>query len=314
MPDWKQEINRLLENLRIDPAREAAIAEELSQHLEDRYEELLLEGNSESDARRTILEELEGGELLATALPSGIRNSANSAPPPAALPSGNLLHDLLRDVRYGLRSMGKAPAFTFFVVLTLALGIGASTTVFTVVNTLLLHPVPARDPSRLVCLYATDLKAHQQSGSLLPISYPNLKDYQTRNSVFTDLGGFSPPMAMTLNENTGSERFFGQLVTQGYFEALGITPAKGRFFLSAGDRRARYRARCCPQLQRMEDPLRGRSGCARQNPRPQWNLFHRGRSRDPGLPRRKRRLRSRRVAARHHGAAGAALSHARCAA
>ena len=230
MPDWKQEINRLLENLRIDPAREAAIAEELSQHLEDRYEELLLEGNSESDARRTILEELEGGELLATALPSGIRNSANSAPPPAALPSGNLLHDLLRDVRYGLRSMGKAPAFTFFVVLTLALGIGASTTVFTVVNTLLLHPVPARDPSRLVCLYATDLKAHQQSGSLLPISYPNLKDYQTRNSVFTDLGGFSPPMAMTLNENTGSERFFGQLVTQGYFEALGITPAKGRFF------------------------------------------------------------------------------------
>jgi predicted permease len=231
MPNWKQEINRLLENLRIDPAREASIVEELSQHLEDRYEELLLAGNSESDARRTVLEELEGSELLATALPPAMRNSANSAPPPAALPSGNLLNDLLRDVRFGLRSMGKAPAFTFFAVLTLALGIGASTTVFTVVNTLLLHPLPVRDPSRLVCLYATDLEAHTQSGSLLPISYPNLQDYQTRNSVFTDLGGFSPPMVMTLTENTGSERFFGQLVTQGYFGALGISPAKGRFFL-----------------------------------------------------------------------------------
>ena len=231
MPDWKQEISRRLENLRIDPAREASIVEELRQHLEDRYEELLLAGNSESDARRTVLEELEGSELLATALPPAMRNSANSAPPPAALPSGNLLNDLLRDVRYGLRSMGKAPAFTFFAVLTLALGIGASTTVFTVVNTLLLHPLSVRDPSHLVCLYATDLEAHPQSGSLLPISYPNLQDYQTRNSVFTDLGGFSPPMVMTLTENTGSERFFGQLVTQGYFGALGISPAKGRFFL-----------------------------------------------------------------------------------
>ena len=119
---------------------------------------MLSAGSSEAEARRTVLEELQGGELLATALPAAMRNSANSAPPPAASPSGNLLADLLRDVRYGLRSMGKAPAFTFFAVLTLALGIGASTTVFTVVNTLLLHPVPARDPSRLVCLYATDLK------------------------------------------------------------------------------------------------------------------------------------------------------------
>ena len=313
MPDWKQEINRLLENLRIDPAREAAIVEELSQHLEDRYEELLLEGNSESDARRTTLEELEGGELLATALPAGIRNSANSAPPPAALPSGNLLHDLLRDVRYGLRSMGKAPAFTFFVVLTLALGIGASTTVFTVVNTLLLHPVPARDPSRLVCLYATDLKAHQQSGSMLPISYPNLKDYQTRNSVFTDLGGFSPPMVMTLNENTGSERFFGQLVTQGYFEALGITPAKGRFFspqeistpgtapvavLSYNAWKIRFAG--APDVLGKTLDLNGTSftvvGVAPRE-----------------LPRHKRSLRSRCMAPRHHGPAVAALSHARCA-
>ena len=152
---------------------------------------------------------------------------------PALAVSGwaNLLADLLRDVKYGLRSMTRAPAFSFFAILALALGIGASTTVFTVVNTLLLHPLPAQDPSRLISLYTTDLKNQKQSASLLPISYLNLKDYQARNAVFSSLGGFSPPMPMTLVEGTAQERFFGQLVTQGYFEALGLIPAKGRFFL-----------------------------------------------------------------------------------
>jgi predicted permease len=149
----------------------------------------------------------------------------------AAAASGNLLADLLRDLKYGLRTMARAPGFSLFAILALALGIGASTTVFTVVNSLLLHPLPAQDPSRLVSLYMTDLKDQKQSASLLPISYLNLKDYQVRNAVFSSLGGFSPPMPMTLVEGTAQERFFGQLVTQGYFEALGLTPAKGRFFL-----------------------------------------------------------------------------------
>jgi predicted permease len=231
MPDWKQEIGGRLADLRIEPTREVAIIEELSQHLEDRYEELLSTGSSEPDARQTVLEELEGSELLAAALPSSERRFSQNAAPLAALPSGNLLSDLLRDLRYGLRSMSRAPAFSFFAILTLAVGIGATTTVFTVVNTLLLHPLPARDPSRLVCLYTTEVKKQEQSGGLLPISYLNLKDYQGGNAVFSGLGGFSPSLVMTLTESTGPERFFGQLVTQDYFETLGLTPAKGRFFL-----------------------------------------------------------------------------------
>jgi predicted permease len=159
------------------------------------------------------------------------RRYNQGAPALATSGWGNLLADLLRDLKYGLRSMTRAPAFSFFAILALALGIGASTTVFTVVNSLLLHPLPAQDPSRLVSLYTTELKNQKQSASLLPISYLNLKDYQARNAVFSSLGGFSPPMPMTLVEGTAQERFFGQLVTQGYFEALGLTPAKGRFFL-----------------------------------------------------------------------------------
>jgi predicted permease len=159
------------------------------------------------------------------------RRYNQSAPALTTSGWGNLLADLLRDLQYGLRSMSRAPAFSFFAILALALGIGASTTVFTVVNTLLLHPLPAQNPSRLVSLYTTDLKNQKQSASLLPISYLNLKDYQARNGVFSSLGGFAPPMPMTLVEGTAQERFFGQLVTQGYFEALGLIPAKGRFFL-----------------------------------------------------------------------------------
>jgi predicted permease len=231
MPDWKMEIGRRLEELRIDPARAAVVIEEFSQHMEDRYEELLASGSSESEARQTVLDELGTAGPLAASLPAALRKPAQISTPQAAEPSGNLLVDFLRDLKYGFRSMLKAPAFSFFAILTLALGIGASTTVFTVVNTLLLHPLVAHDPSSLVCVYTTDVKNQKQSGSLLPVSYPNLQDFRAGNSVFSGLNGFSPPMVTTLTVNGEPDRFFAQLVTQGFFETLGLTPAKGRFFL-----------------------------------------------------------------------------------
>src|SRR5215470_9924409 len=169
----------------------------------------------------------DGKQVISRAEPGSNQN----APTPTTSRWGNLLADLVRDLKYGLRSMARAPGFSFFAILALALGIGASTTVFTVVNSLLLHPLPVQDPSRLVSLYTTDLKNQKPSGSLLPISYPNLKDYQSRNAVFSNLSGFSPPMTMTLIEGKAQERFFGQLVTNGYFETLGLTPSRGRFFL-----------------------------------------------------------------------------------
>ena len=135
-----------------------------------------------------------------------------------------------RDLRHGLRGIVRAPGFSFFAILTIALGIGATTTVFTIVNTILLHPLPATDPSRLVSVYTTEVKTQKQSGSLLPTSYLNLKDYQAGNTAFSGLGGFSPPLVFTLTEASGSERFFGQLVTADYFETLGVSPVKGRFF------------------------------------------------------------------------------------
>lgn len=231
MPDWKREVEARLAGQRIDPARGAAIIDELSQHLQDRYQELLSAGSGESEASRRVRDELESVDKFAAALPADLRRPSHNLPPQAELPSGNLAVDLLRDLRYGFRSMLRAPLFPFFAILTLALGIGASTTVFTLVNTLLLHPLPVHDPSRLVAVYTTDAKAQKQSGNLLPTSYLNLRDYQARNTAFSGIGGFSPPLVMTLTESTGTERLFGQLVTSDYFQTLGLAPATGRFFL-----------------------------------------------------------------------------------
>lgn len=121
--------------------------------------------------------------------------------------SNNSAIGIFGDVRFGLRSLSRSPIFSVFAILTLALGIGATTTVFTLVNTILLHPFPVHDPSHLVAVYATDLKSQKQSGSLLPTSYPSLKDYQNRSTAFSGFAGQSSPLVLTLEENSASERF-----------------------------------------------------------------------------------------------------------
>ena len=146
---------------------------------------------------------------------------------------------LLQDLRYAVRTLVRNPVVTVTAVLSLALGIGANTTMFTVINTLFLNPIPASRPSELVALFALDAKNPTRFGSLLPLSYPNLQDYRERNEVLTDLAGYSGPLALRMSAALGNvepERVFAQLVTANYFDVLGIAPAAGRFFLRDEDR------------------------------------------------------------------------------
>jgi predicted permease len=236
MPDWKLEVERFLKNPAIEPGLEASIVEELAQHLEDTYRGLLSGGVDEKTAYEATLRELDNAGLISAALRSAELAPKHDAVQRGDTPSGSFAGDLTRDLRYGLRGMRKNAAFTFFAVLTLALGIGTNTTVFTIVNTLLLHPFPAHDPSRLVAVAGTETKTAKQSGSLLPISYPNLADYAQQNQVFSGTAGYLGPLAMTLGDRGGTQRIFSQLVTKDYFETLGLTPALGRFFRPAEDR------------------------------------------------------------------------------
>src|ERR1700674_1168822 len=96
----------------------------------------------------------------------------------------NAVADFGRDFRYSCRSMRKAPLFVVFVVLTLALGIGANTTVFTVINTLILNPLPVPDASGLIALGETKVEEVSKSSAPLPVSYADLKGYQANNGVF----------------------------------------------------------------------------------------------------------------------------------
>src|SRR5262249_53336997 len=147
----------------------------------------------------------------------------------------DLLQDLWFDIRYALRSMRKSIIFVVFVVSTLALGIGANTTIFTLINTLILNPLPVRHPSELAAIAAADLKTLAKTSASFPISYQDLKDYQTRNDVFQSVAGYTSPRVVTWQESGAAQRLFSELVTGNYFSTLGLTPAQGRFLLPEED-------------------------------------------------------------------------------
>jgi putative ABC transport system permease protein len=230
MPDWKPEIGKRLRGAQLEPTREAEIVDELADHLEDRYAELLGRGAEEEDARRSVLDELDRG-VLATELCRGEPGPGPEPVPAGATPAGSPGADLLRDLRYGARALRKSPGFALAVTLTLGLGIGANSAAFTVVNTLLLNPLPVVDASALVALHTVDTGRTESSETLWPLSFPNLEDLQERNQVFTHLAAYAPVTALTWMNGRTPERIFAEVVTANYFETLGLKPVRGRFFL-----------------------------------------------------------------------------------
>jgi putative ABC transport system permease protein len=154
MPDWKPEIRRRLANLQLPPTREAAIVEELAQHLDESYAELLVSGVSEADAYCHARAELHDGELLMRGL-RRVEQSTN--PEPIVLGTNrrtNMIVDLWQDLRFGARMLMKQPGFTLITVLTLALGIGANTAIFSLVDKALIRKLPVEEPERLVVVTA----------------------------------------------------------------------------------------------------------------------------------------------------------------
>jgi predicted permease len=236
MPDWKSLIRQRLAPLRLRPGAEADFVEELAQHLEDRYRESLSGGESEEEAYQNAISELDDMYPLEEGLERNERMPKCDRVPAGDVGLGNFMEDFWRDLRYTVRTMWKSPIFVLFAVLTLALGIGANTTVFTVINTLFLNPLPVRNTGELEAVAAADAKTTSRSSTAFPISYADLKDYQARNEVFRSLAGYTSPRVVTWQETGDSQRLFSELVTGNYFSTLGLTPVKGRFFVQEEDR------------------------------------------------------------------------------
>src|ERR1041385_4861603 len=181
MLDFKTEIRARLASLQLSPAREAEIVDELAQHLEDEYDQALSRGVSEEEAQHAVLKKLEVPDLLGRELERIERRAPQNPAPMGTSGKSNVIADLEQDVRYGLRMFAKNPTFTVVAVLAIALGIGANSAIFSVVNALLLRPLPYKNPDQLVAVWEN--AAHLGFPKNTP-SPANFLDWRQQSTVF----------------------------------------------------------------------------------------------------------------------------------
>ncbi|MGH9837916.1 MAG: ADOP family duplicated permease [Blastocatellia bacterium] len=232
MPDWKQIVCHHLAPLRLPPEREIEIAEELAQHLEAVYEEALGEGATEPEARAQALGAIADGRLLECELSRVERPLTARWLPSEYLEGkgGTQMESLWQDLRYGARMLTKQPGFALIAVMTLALGIGANAAIFSLVNMVLLRPLPVAQPEQIV-----EVTPVLKGADLGMFSYPLYVDFRDRNEALAGLAAyrFAP---MSLSRQGANERVWGYLVSGNYFDMLGVRAFRGRMFTQAEDR------------------------------------------------------------------------------
>lgn len=198
--------------------RDAEFVAELESHVQLHIEDSLRAGMSHEAARRDALVKL-----------GGVEQTKENYRDQRGMP---FLEALLQDLRYALRMFGKNPGFTSVVVLTLALGIGANTAIFSLTNAVLLQSLPVRNPDELVVVQYDDPQSGRENEDF---SYPMYQALRDKNSVFA--GAFCRSGVDFNASYAGqSERATGEMVSGNYFEVLGVRPWIGRLFIQEDDR------------------------------------------------------------------------------
>src|SRR2546430_10474918 len=232
MPDFKIDIRARLAELNLSPVREAEIVEELSQHLEDEYERALSCGASEREARQQVLEQLNAPDLLGRELKHVERRVSQNPVTLGTEGKTNIFADLWQDLRYGLRTLLKNPGFTIVAVIALALGIGANSAIFSVVNAVLLRPLPFKNPEQLVMVWENATHLGFPKNTPAP---PNFIDWQRQNTVFTGMAAMSE-RSFNLTGVGEPDRLDGRRVSANLFDLLGVPALLGRTFVPEDDR------------------------------------------------------------------------------
>jgi predicted permease len=194
---------------------EQALDDELRSSVEILTQEKMKDGLSQSAARRQALMELGGVEQVKEEV--------------RAVRAGRFLEDFVRDVCFAFRALAKSPGFAAVAVLTLALGIGANTAIFSVVNGVLLNPLPYAQPDRLVALYSRTAQFQRSE-----ISYPNFLDWVRDNHSFSTLAAYRP-YDFDLTGQGAPERVPAEMISANFFPVLGVKPVAGRTFLPNED-------------------------------------------------------------------------------
>src|SRR5688500_17744390 len=223
--DWRDIVRTHLPEITGDPARDEDIVEELAGHLSLRFREARHAGASESEAVAIAVAELRRGTHLRQAIVDADR--ARPVPPPPPPGSVSLLRDVWADCRYAARMLWRHRGFATAALLTMAIGIGMTTAIFSVVQAVLIRPIPLPDADRLVMVWETD----RNTGTTRePGSVPDFVDFRERARELDRLAGFVAYEA-TIQLASGEPTRTAALAVSPEFNALlGIAPIAGRTF------------------------------------------------------------------------------------
>jgi predicted permease len=216
-----------LSSLRLSPAREHEIVEELSQHLEDRWRALVAGGTPEDEATRLALAEFREGNLLARYM-APLKQAHAQAPFTPGAPTGHGLRGVWQDLRYAMRMLRRQPVFSLTAILTLALGIGATTAMFSVVNGVVIKPLPYPESENVVTVGVSAVFGTQRTPDF-PLAPRMFASYAANGHSFQEFGLFTGS-EVTVTGSGSPERTDTLQVTRGILAALGVQPALGRWF------------------------------------------------------------------------------------
>jgi len=237
MRDWKKYVREKLPPLEFSGAREQEIIEEIAQQLEDAYSDAIARGSTPTAAESHACTQISDWNTLAHEIRKAdqpIAEIVNAAVPEdwreamreenfRKRRGGNFMADFWQDIRYAFRILRNSPGITAVVVLTLALGIGANSAIFSVVNSVLLRPLPYRDANRLV--WVGDYLPKQNQSTVYDVDY---FAWSKHCSSFEEMTMYMPASEYTLTGVGDAERLNGVRASWTYLRTLGVAPQLGR--------------------------------------------------------------------------------------